>query len=77
MKKRKQGNNEKKEIKFIKTKFYFWNQGKCFTLEVTAPETVPKYRLKEIFDQNFVGKGSSITFEPTLFSQYQGTYIVS
>ena len=68
---------QKKEVEMKNTKFYFWNQGKTFTLIVTAPEDVPHYRLKEIFDRNFVGKGSSITFDPTLFSQYKGTYTVS
>ncbi|MCR5262148.1 MAG: hypothetical protein K6C94_09990 [Candidatus Gastranaerophilales bacterium] len=59
------------------TKFYFANQGKVYTLIVTAPDNVPKYRLKEIFDKNFVGKGSSLTFDPTVFKQYNGTYTVS
>ena len=59
------------------TKFYFANQGKVYTISVTAPGFVPKYRLKEIFDRNFVGKGSALTFDPNAFKQYNGTYTVS
>ena len=75
MKKQKQ-QSKKKEIQMVQSKFYFMNQGKCHELVVTAPETVPKYRLKEIFDRNFVGK-KEITNDPTIFSQYNGTYTVS
>ena len=77
MKKRKQQENKKdKKIKLVQSKFYFMNHGKCHELVVTAPETVPKYRLKEIFDRTFVGK-TEITDNPNIFSQYNGTYIVS
>lgn len=75
MKKQKQQN--KKEVEMKVTKFYFWNQGKSYQMLVTAPEDVPHYRLKEIFDKNFVGKGDSITFDPNVFSRYNGTYTVS
>ena len=78
MKKQKQKQQQdKKEVKMKVTKFYFWNQGKQFTISVTAPEDVPKYRLKEIVDKNFVGKKEPVTFNPMLFSQYKGTYTVS
>ena len=78
MKKSKQQNKKKKnEIKFISTKFYFINQGKCLTMTVTAPDSVTKQQLKQIFDENFVGKGSSIKYDPTVFSRFQGTYTVS
>ncbi len=76
MKKQKK-QDEKKEVKMVLTKFYFANQGKVYTLSVTAPENVPKYRLKENFDRNFVGKGSALTFDPNAFKQYNGTYTVS
>lgn len=72
----KKQNNKNKEVKKVTTKFYFFNQGKSYTMLVTAPETVPQYRLKEIFDKNFVGKGTSINFDPTIFSKYDGTYII-
>ena len=68
---------DKKEVKMKVTKFYFWNQGKSYKMLITAPEDVPEYRLKEIFDRNFVGKGKDITFDPTVFSRYKGTYTVS
>jgi len=77
---KKQKGKQKKDdkgIKFKVTKFFFANQGKVYTLLVTAPENVPQYRLKEIFDKNFVGKGSSITFDPTVFYRYNGTYTIS
>ena len=77
--KKQKGKQKKddKEIKLKVTKFFFANQGKVYTLLVTAPENVPQYRLKEIFDKNFVGKGSSIKFDPTVFNRYNGTYTVS
>lgn len=77
MKKQTQQQNKKKEVEMIVTKFYFFNQGKQYTISVTAPDNVPKYRLKEIIDKNFVGKKEPVTFNPTLFSQYKGTYTVS
>mgnify|MGYP006916264419 CR=1 FL=1 len=74
MKKQKQN---KKEVEMKVTKFYFWNQGKSYTMLVTAPDDVPQYRLKEIVDRNFVGKKEPVTFNPMLFSQYKATYTVS
>ena len=73
---KKQQKKQDKEIKLIEHKFLFWNQGKQITIAVTAPETVPKYRLKEVVDRTFIGK-KEIDFNPDLFRQYQGTYIVS
>lgn len=70
--------NKKKQQKVETkiTKFYFMNQGKSYTMLITSPIDVPVYRLKEIFNNNFVGKGSSIIFDPTIFSKYDATYIV-
>lgn len=73
----KKQNQQKQEVEMKTTKFCFWNQGKSYTMIVTAPEDVPYYRLKEIFDNNFVGKGSSISFDPNVFSRYEGSYTVS
>ena len=68
---------DKDEVKLKVTKFYFWNRGKSFTLCVTTPEDVPEYRLRELFYQNFVGKGKELTFDPMVFSKFKGTYTVS
>lgn len=77
MKKKKQKPEQKKEVKMMQTKFYFIKNDKTYTLTVTAPEDVPKYRLHEIFWRNFVVKERPLSFDPTLFYQYKGTYTVS
>lgn len=68
--------NKKKKEETKVTKFYFINQGKSYTMLITSPIDVPVYRLKEIFNNNFVGKGGSIVFDPTIFSKYDATYTV-
>lgn len=38
------------------TIFRFWNTGIEYFCIITSPTDIPKYRLKEVFDKNFIGK---------------------
>lgn len=51
-------NNKKKTIKLPTAEhvFRFFNNSIEYFCVIKAPVDIPKYRIKEIFDQNFVGK---------------------
>jgi hypothetical protein len=36
--------------------FRFWNGGEEYICQIVAPVSIEKYRLKEVFDRNFVSK---------------------
>lgn len=55
---RKLFNNSKRKSKQIdkSVSYRFWNTGVEYMCNITAPVAIPNYRLKEVFDRNFVGK---------------------
>lgn len=82
----------KKTTKKIKettkfTDFRFWNNGKEYICRILSSINIPKYRLKEAFDRNFIGKkdveelkcnivdfkklDSSITYEVKLAKEFE------
>lgn len=67
---------KKEQPKTKITKFPYFNQGVCHTCVITSPYETPVYKLKEIFDKNFVGKGTKIQYNEGIFSSLNSTYEV-
>lgn len=49
-------NNKKVKVTEKLVSFRFFNGGKQYVCCITAPINIPTYRLKEVFDNTFVGK---------------------